>query len=67
MRKVKNNIHMGNPAVMFAQGLESLINDPLHSPSQHDGEQLAEMRRSSHKPDSQGNLFGALMRQFANR
>lgn len=29
MRKVKNNIHTNNPAVMFAQGLESLINDQL--------------------------------------
>ena len=66
MRKVKNNIHMGNPAVMFAQGLESLISDPLYKPSQNDHDELAEMRRDTSKRESRGNLFGALLRQFAN-
>jgi len=65
MRKVKNNIHTNNPAVMFAQGLESLISDPLYSPSRHDEHDLDEMRRAANKPDSRGNLFNVLLRQFA--
>jgi len=66
MRKVKNNIHTNNPAVMFAQGLESLISDPLYSPSKCDQQELGQMRRSANKPESGGNLFNALLRQFAN-
>lgn len=65
MRKVKNNIRSTNPAVMFAQGLESLISDPLYRPSSHDQQDLGEMRRAAGKPDSHGNLFNALLRQFA--
>jgi len=66
MRKVKNNIHTNNPALMFAQGLESLVSDPLYSPSKHDEQELGQMRRSASKPDSSGNLFNSLLRQFAN-
>jgi len=66
MRKVKNNLHLNNPAVMFAQGIESLISDPLYSPSQSDHQEISEIRRVAHKQDSRGNLFGALLRQFAN-
>lgn len=60
MKKVKNNIHTNNPAVMFAQGLESLISDSLYSPSSHDEQDLNEMRRAANKPDSRANLFNAL-------
>jgi hypothetical protein len=67
MRKVKNNIHTSNPAVMFAQGLESLISDPLYSPSKFDEHELSEIRRTANRQDSPGNLFNVLLRQFASR
>jgi len=66
MRKVKNNIHTNNPAVMFAQGLESLISDPMFSPSRYDVNEIQDIRRAIVKPDSRGNLFNVLLRQFAN-
>jgi hypothetical protein len=66
MRKVKNNIHTNNPALMFAQGLESLVSDPLYSPSKHDEQELGQLRRTANKQDSSGNLFNVLLRQFAN-
>ena len=65
MRKVKNNIATGNPALMFAQGVESLIADPMYQPAQFDHEGIAQFRRRANKQDSRGNLFNALMRQFA--
>ncbi len=52
---------------MFAQGIESLIRDPLYGPSQHDDEELAELRRAARRQDSSGNLFNVLLRQFSNR
>ena len=64
MRKVKNNIHTNNPAVMFAQGLESLISDPMFSPSRHDADELQATRLAATKPDSRGNLFNILLSQF---
>ena len=66
MRKVKNNISVGNPALMFAQGVESLISDPTHNPSHYDSQELQQVRRTAIKQDSRGNLFSSLMRQFAN-
>ena len=66
MRRVKNNLQINNPAVMFAQGVESLISDPLYSPSQRDDEDIDDMRRAAYKNDSRGNLFNVLMRQFSN-
>jgi hypothetical protein len=66
MRKVKNNISVGNPALMFAQGVESLISDPMHHPAQGDYQESDRLKRLANKPDSRGNLFSSLMRQFAN-
>ena len=66
MRKVKNNISVNNPAVMFAQGLESLIADPLLHPSRYDEQAACETRCAAQKRDSRGNPFGFLLRQFAN-
>ena len=66
MRKVKNNIHTNDPAVMFARGLENVTSDPLFSPSQNDGREMQDMRRAALKQDSRGNLFNVLLRQFAN-
>ncbi len=66
MRRVKNNLQMENPAVLFARGVESLIGDPLYSPSQRDDEEIAVQRRAAQKQKSRGNLFNVLLRQFSN-
>ena len=66
MRKVKNNVHFENPAVLFARGVESLIADPLMNPSRHDAQELDESRHAARKQDARGNPFNALLRQFAN-
>jgi len=66
MRKVKNNINVSNPALMFAQGVESLISDPIYHPAQSDYQESDRLRRLANKQDSRGNLFSNLMRQFAN-
>jgi len=67
MRKVRNHkISTNNPALMFAQGIESIISGPLVNPSQSDDVEITEMRRRATKQDSRGNLFSSLLRQFAN-
>jgi len=66
MRKVKNNLHIENPAVMFAQGVESLIRDPIYHPAQSDYQESDRLKRLANKQDSRGNLFSNLMKQFAN-
>ena len=67
MRKVRKHVtSIENPALMFARGIESLINDPLCNPSKHDHDEINRMRRASHQPEAGGNLFNALLRQFAN-
>ena len=66
MRKVKNNIQLSNPADLFAQGVESLANDPLFSPSKCDQEEVEQLHRSARKRNTQGNLFNGLLRQFSN-
>ena len=66
MRKVKNNLHIENPAVMFAQGVESLISDPMHHPARCDYQESDRLKRLANKQESRGNLFSNLMKQFAN-
>jgi len=67
MRRVKNHkVNTANPALMFARGIESVIRDPLVSPSQTDDLEMATLRRRASKQDSSGNLFNSLLRQFAN-
>ena len=67
MRRVRNHkVNTANPALMFAQGIESIIRDPLVSPSQTDDLEMAKLRRRASKQDSGGNLFNSLLRQFAN-
>jgi hypothetical protein len=65
MRKVKHNISISNPAVMFAEGVESLISDPLYRPSRRDAEETRPDRLRVNPQTSGGNLFNLLMRQFA--
>ena len=66
MRKVRNHgIHSGNPGLMFAQGIESMVRDHVTNPRHQD--ELQEKRKSVViKPQTRGNFFGLLMRQFAS-
>lgn len=67
MRKVRNqHLNTGNPALMFAQGIESIVSDRLSQPGRYDQQEMCEKQRVSNKQDSRGNLFSALFRQFAN-
>lgn len=66
MRKVNNKISSRNPGLMFAQGLESLINDTLHHPSRIDQIEIERKQRLANKQDLRGNVFNILMKQFAN-
>ena len=51
---------------MFAQGIESIIADPMHHPAHIEEREISKLRRVSNKQDSRGNLFSTLLRQFAN-
>ena len=67
MRRVKNQrVHSGNPTVMFASGVESMVNDHLYHPGRYDQQEIREKQRASNKQQSRGNPFIVLMRQFAN-
>ena len=66
MRKVKNNVQMSNPSILFAQGVEDLVRDPMFNPSHCDREDVQQARHVARKQQSRGNLFNALLRQFAN-
>ncbi len=67
MRKVRNNIvNTSNPSLLFARGVESIIRDPLVSPSSHDAEETREMIHRARGEATRGNLFNSLLRQFAN-
>ncbi len=66
MRKVRNHVvNTANPSLLFARGVESIIRDPLISPSSHDAEETREMVYRASKEGTRGNLYNALLRQFA--
>ena len=67
MRKVRNSqIQSANPGLLFARGVEQLVNDQLYNPSR------GETRTASRKPRvtgnegkaPAGNLFSEFLRQF---
>ncbi len=67
MRRVKNNrVQSSNPALMFASGVESMVNDHLYHPGRYDRQEIREKQRASNKQELRGNPFIVLMRQFAN-
>ena len=66
MRKVKNNIQVGDPSDLFAQGVKSLVDDLLFHPSQNDQLEIEQIQRSARQRQSRGNLFNGLLRQFSN-
>jgi hypothetical protein len=68
MRRVRNqNIHSASPALMFAAGVESIVSEHMVNPRNNNVEKKADkQQRAAAKPESHGNFFGLLMRQFAN-
>ena len=67
MRKVRNpNIKTSSPALMFAQGVESIVADHLENPRHMDEVKKAKQGKVVSKPEPRGNFFNLLMRQFAN-
>ncbi len=67
MRRVRNqNIHNGNPALMFAAGVESIVSEHMTKPRRVDEEKKARLQRAAVKQEPRGNLFNLLLRQFAN-
>jgi hypothetical protein len=67
MRRVKNHsVNSSNPGLMFARGVESMVNDHLYHPGRYDQQEIRQQQRASNKQESRGNPFIVLMRQFAN-
>lgn len=67
MRKIRNQrIQTGNPSLLFARGVESLVSEHLERPRFRDEDVAEEKRRASVKQEPRANRFTLLMRQFAN-
>ena len=67
MRKVRNHsAQTGNPAMMFASGVESLVSERLERPRYAEDDRKQEAMRKTMKVEPRGNLFSLLMRQFAS-
>lgn len=65
MRRVRNqNSRSNNPAVMFAAGLENIINDHLRHPSKFDEEELRIKKRKASRKEPSENLIGILCRHL---
>ena len=68
MRRVKNqHNNSGNPALMFAQGIESMVSDHMNHPRTLVEQPVSKKQRAVTQKDSSGNFFSLLMRQFASQ
>ena len=66
MRKIRNQQNnIADPALMFARGVESLVGDHLHNPSQSDVRERKEMRRKPVRREARGSFFNVLLKQFS--
>jgi len=50
---------------MFAAGIEQIISDHMSYQSSYEQQQIVESKPVVTKRESQGNLFGVLLRQFS--
>jgi hypothetical protein len=67
MRRVRNQqVHSNNPALMFAQGVETIVRDHLHHPGKYEAKQTSAKQRVAKQQEPRGNFFSLLMRQFAS-
>ena len=68
MRRVRNQkIHTGNPALMFARGVESIVSDHMNHSRNLVEQPVSKKQRIVTQKDSSGNFFSLLMRQFASQ
>jgi len=66
MRTVKNQrVPTGNPSLLFARGVESLVSEHIEHPRYQEHDEIEEKRRVAVKQEPRGNWFSLLMRQFA--
>jgi hypothetical protein len=65
VRRIRNhNTTSNNPALMFAAGVEQIINDKLSHPSQYDDQELHNLQNSINKQAPRVNPFKILFRQL---
>ena len=66
MRKIRNNrIHTHDPAVLFARGVEQLVDDHLYHPGRDDGPELKKLRREAKQLRPNRGFFSLLLRPFS--
>ena len=65
MRKVRNTQNRAaDPSLMFARGVEQLVNDHLYHPARNDQRKSRGQRSGSRGDTRRGNIFNVLLRQF---
>ena len=68
MRRVRNQrIQTSNPSLLFARGIESLVSEHMDQPRYAEADKKAAKQTAAVKPESHGNFFTLLMRQFASQ
>lgn len=66
MRRIRNHKAISNnPGLMFAAGIEQIINDTLFHPPQFDDQELLKIQNIAIKQALRDNPFKFLFRQFA--
>ncbi len=66
MRSIRNHkATSNNPGLMFAAGIEQIINDKLFHPSQYGDQELCNLQNIANKQALRENPFKFLFRQFA--
>jgi hypothetical protein len=67
MRRIRNQrIQTSNPSLLFARGIESLVSDQLQRQSYREADEQHAKQAAIVKPQTRGNFFTLLMRQFAS-
>jgi hypothetical protein len=65
MRRIRNHkATSNNPGLMFAAGIEQIINDTLFHPSHYDDQELRNLQNIGNKQAPRENPFKFLFRQF---
>ena len=65
MRKIRNPQNLfADPSLMFARGVEQLVNDHLHHPARNDARKARTRRTESRAKNARDNIFTVLLRQL---
>lgn len=66
MRKIRNQrIQSADPALLFARGIEQLVDDQLHHPGRNDRSELEKLQRQTKQPRAGSVLFHLILRPFS--